>query len=184
MFVTWYRGSQCTPEFALNANLRRHTKAVHEKIKYNCKVCGKNLSGHEHLKRHIEGVHDKIKPYKCNICCKQFGSRAGLASFLSIVTKNQNIYISATIVNVIIVEFSEMRNAVKSAFLHGMWWLTPNPIFWKKFLFTFPYLGMKLQKFKSQEKQSKTDIFWLEIMVWLIKCHSEVFLKPERPQIG
>ena len=80
----------CGINFALKANLRRHTKAVHKKIKYKCKVCGKTLSGHEHLKRHIERVHDKIKPYKCNICCKQFGTRGELKKTCSMCSSRQN----------------------------------------------------------------------------------------------
>ena len=85
-------------------------------------------------------------------------SKAGLASFLSIV---QNIYVSATIVNVIKVEFSKMRNTNKLVFWHGMLWLTQKPILWKKSVVYISLYGHEFAKRSLKLAENEMIVFTL-----------------------
>ena len=54
-------------------------KSVHEKLKpYKCNLCGKDFSQTSSLKQHVKSVHDKLKPYKCNKCGKSFSQLGNL----------------------------------------------------------------------------------------------------------
>ena len=43
---------QCELSYSSQANLRRHLKAIHEKILFSCAVCGNSLSTKQKLKIH------------------------------------------------------------------------------------------------------------------------------------
>ena len=56
-----------------SANLRRHVRAYHQKMKnHDCKLCSYKASAPVLLKRHVEGVHGKIEKYECSICQLKF----------------------------------------------------------------------------------------------------------------
>ena len=60
---------KCNKEFNRNGNLKRHIKAIHDKIKdFECDKCNKSFSQNGHLQQHIKLIHDKIKDIHCNLC--------------------------------------------------------------------------------------------------------------------
>ena len=52
------------------SHLKTHIESVHEKDKYPCNQCGKQLTSKGLLKTHIESVHKKVK-YPYNLCGKK-----------------------------------------------------------------------------------------------------------------
>lgn len=91
----------CDKCFAGNANLRKHIKSVHDKLKrykckicdgmfpflhrlkahmrshtgeqpYKCTICNKCFSLAASLRKHRQAVHEKLRPYKCEICDHEF----------------------------------------------------------------------------------------------------------------
>jgi hypothetical protein len=59
----------CEYKCALNSNLQKHIKAIHDKIKdYECDLCEYKCSDNGHLQTHIKAIHDKIKDYECEKC--------------------------------------------------------------------------------------------------------------------
>ena len=60
---------QCLYETSERSNLRRHIKAVHDKIRNHvCNDCGFSANQKANLMRHIELVHMKIKHQVCREC--------------------------------------------------------------------------------------------------------------------
>ena len=60
---------QCPYETSERSNLRRHIKAVHDKIRNHvCNDCGFSANQKANLMRHIELVHMKIKHQVCREC--------------------------------------------------------------------------------------------------------------------
>ena len=67
----------CEKQFANAYNLKDHTTAIHEGIRFQCKSCDKSFSQESNLRRHIKttcGKPVKVKPqsYRCNICNSSF----------------------------------------------------------------------------------------------------------------
>ena len=59
----------CSYATSDEGNLKKHIKAVHEKIKdQTCDICGFSTTDYSGLKKHIKEVHDKIKDKICSIC--------------------------------------------------------------------------------------------------------------------
>ena len=67
-----------------NANLTRHIKAVHDKIRDQCcKECQFKSATKGDLKRHVESVHKKIKKFHCMVCTFSSSTSHGLASHIN-----------------------------------------------------------------------------------------------------
>lgn len=49
----------CKAEFRGKRNLQAHHQAVHERVRFVCKTCGKEFSYNSSLAKHIERFHDK-----------------------------------------------------------------------------------------------------------------------------
>ena len=64
-----HKCSKCDYKCGSNADLQKHIKAVHDKIKdFKCNKCDYECSGNSNLQKHIKMVHDKIKDVKCPKC--------------------------------------------------------------------------------------------------------------------
>ena len=78
----------CDYAAALNGNLTKHIKAVHEGILVfhnKCATCKEKFEDKISLDAHIETVHDGKKPYSCSICNKQFDRKFNMTSHIRIV---------------------------------------------------------------------------------------------------
>ncbi|CAG0900613.1 unnamed protein product [Darwinula stevensoni] len=63
---------ECEKKFRLKASLERHKKVVHgEGPCHDCPVCGARCADKGTLARHMY-THTGLKPFKCDICQKQF----------------------------------------------------------------------------------------------------------------
>ena len=64
-----YQCSECKYSFTALLSLKRHKKAVHEKIRsFECQKCDYKASKKDHLLRHIKSIHNKIKDHECPQC--------------------------------------------------------------------------------------------------------------------
>ena len=43
---------------------------------YSCQLCDKAFSQQANLKRHMRVIHFKVKKYNCEICSKTFGQKS------------------------------------------------------------------------------------------------------------
>ena len=79
-----YKCEQCEDKFFKSKrDLKRHTKAVHDKIRdYSCEECSSSFSAKCKLKRHIKMVHLKIRDHKCTNCRYASSLRADLRSHI------------------------------------------------------------------------------------------------------
>merc|ERR1712096_6210 len=59
--------NRCEFTCSSKANLHRHKKTVHEKLRYDCDQCDAVLKRKDHLKHHILTVHDGVR-YSCEFC--------------------------------------------------------------------------------------------------------------------
>lgn len=67
-----YVCGQCSKVFSQKANLERHVRTTHKRIKsHTCNECGKNFVDSTRLKEH-RWIHTGHKPYACNYCEKSF----------------------------------------------------------------------------------------------------------------
>ncbi len=56
---------QCNYKCSTNGTLKKHIKAVHDKIKdHTCIQCNAKFSTNGDLQRHIKTVHDKMKDHE------------------------------------------------------------------------------------------------------------------------
>lgn len=80
---------KCDYKCSLNADLQKHIKAVHDKIKdFECTYpkCVK-CSTNSHLQQHIKSVHDKIRDFECPYpdCDYKCSVNAGLQRHINAV---------------------------------------------------------------------------------------------------
>ena len=74
-----YKCTQCDYKFGDKGNLKKHIKAVHDKIKdFDCKLCHAEFGRKSHLDRHIKTVHNKIKDFDCKLCDYKCGFKDAL----------------------------------------------------------------------------------------------------------
>nr|XP_023014940.1 zinc finger protein 883-like isoform X2 [Leptinotarsa decemlineata] len=66
-------------KFRLNSHMRTHTKET----PYECKDCLRKFRQASNLKRHIDIIHKGLKPFKCEVCGKEFSR---------LVAKNEHTY--------------------------------------------------------------------------------------------
>lgn len=64
---------QCELVFRWPGNLKKHTVAVHDKLReHKCTQCSKTFTFRDGLTRHIAQVHDNIRRFKCDLCPAKF----------------------------------------------------------------------------------------------------------------
>ena len=82
--------TSCNKSFSLSTSLRKHVKAIHEKLKqYKCKYCDKLYGYSTHLSVHIKTHEDgKIKRYSCHICLKTFGTNQAMNLHIRYIHEN------------------------------------------------------------------------------------------------
>ena len=69
----------CNQSFKINANLRLHKKAVHEKANFwKCDTCELEFASKSSLTQHTKTVHQKIRNFHCEICDKWFTQKPHL----------------------------------------------------------------------------------------------------------
>jgi len=78
--------ARCFKKFPHDATLLLHLQ-LHENQQqtdkkrqtlFICQTCGARLGSRNNLKNHIEEVHDKVRPFKCQVCDKEFFAKAKL----------------------------------------------------------------------------------------------------------
>ena len=69
----------CGKGFEKASNLKRHTGAVHSKVKpFKCHECGCSFAAKSNLIHHVKVRHQKSKPFRCSQCDRQFGTNQAL----------------------------------------------------------------------------------------------------------
>ena len=69
----------CGTILQTKGELKRHIKAVHDKIKIiECRWCRDKYDDKGLLQKHIKDVHDKNKPFECRNCRNTFTKRSKL----------------------------------------------------------------------------------------------------------
>jgi hypothetical protein len=82
---------QCDYKTSTNNNLQKHIKQVHDKVKdHECLTCDMKFSTNVDLRRHIKMVHDKIKNYECLTCDMKFSTNGNLQKHIKICTGEIN----------------------------------------------------------------------------------------------
>ena len=61
--------------------------SVHEKIKFKCEICDKELSRKDELKRHKLSVHSKNIEFKCIVCERKFSRKDNLLAHKNVCCK-------------------------------------------------------------------------------------------------
>ena len=70
---------KCSYNAAYKSHLKRHMRAVHEKLKpFICDLCDKQFARKSCLDMHLLAVHEKLKPFKCDICNQTYTSKSTL----------------------------------------------------------------------------------------------------------
>ncbi|XP_028133387.1 zinc finger protein 226-like [Diabrotica virgifera virgifera] len=69
-----FKCNNCDKTFAKKHNLNQHLKAHSKLTVYDCKICLKRFQRISSLRRHDKIVHKGIKPFKCEICNKEFAT--------------------------------------------------------------------------------------------------------------
>ena len=73
--------------------MRNHMKSKHEKGGFECNICQKSFATGYYLKRHMKAVHEKINPSKakCELCFKVLSSRSNMTAHIKSVHKQWKI---------------------------------------------------------------------------------------------
>ena len=73
--------------FSNKSSLTKHIKNVHEKIKFKCEICGKELSQKDKLQRHKKTVHWSSSEFECTVCEKKFSRKENLQAHKKVCCK-------------------------------------------------------------------------------------------------
>lgn len=85
-----YKCDECAKPFAHLCNLKSHVESIHERLKkFKCNHCSKSFSQITNLKSHVECIHKKLKKFKCDKCPKLFGNRSNLKAHVRCVYEKQ-----------------------------------------------------------------------------------------------
>jgi len=78
--------SQCGHAFAQGADLRKHVRTVHERLRpFSCDLCEKKFGEKGNLRKHRRSVHLNERPFSCNACGSSFAFKDGLARHIRLV---------------------------------------------------------------------------------------------------
>jgi len=75
----------CKTTFMSKLALKKHMLHVHEGVKYECEICGKEVVN---LRMHVKLVHEQIRNYKCPECSKSFQTLTHLRTHVARVHLN------------------------------------------------------------------------------------------------
>ncbi|KAG5892485.1 hypothetical protein JTB14_015395 [Gonioctena quinquepunctata] len=64
--------SQCNKSFVTKSKLKVHLASHSKEGQFECKECGKKFKFSQNLVRHDKAVHKNVKPFKCEVCDKEF----------------------------------------------------------------------------------------------------------------
>ena len=72
--------------FSYKENLAKHVSTIHEKKKpFKCELCNKDFTQLAHMKGHVSSVHEGKKPFECNICNSTFSQKQHMRGHVKIV---------------------------------------------------------------------------------------------------
>ena len=83
--------SMCGTQFKHKKTLESHFKTVHGKVNFkhiNCPHCEYKSSRNEHMQMHIDAVHLGLRPFKCDVCDKDFTQKTHLRTHQKNVHEN------------------------------------------------------------------------------------------------
>ena len=81
----------CKKTFNDKSNLIKHKKIVHNKIrKYECDRCEKKFAVNHQLKQHMITVHEKLKLHQCQICLLHSTTKGNLRAHMKMVHEKEN----------------------------------------------------------------------------------------------
>ena len=78
-----YNCDICGFQVSNKISLGRHKKIVHEGVKYHCKQCHYEATSESHIDEHKRAAHEGVK-YHCRQCNHKATSKGNLFFFLSI----------------------------------------------------------------------------------------------------
>ena len=71
-----YKCSMCDAGYFVSSSLKKHIKRAHERGEnkvFKCPICAVYMKTKQSLEKHILTVHEGKKPFKCDLCLKNFG---------------------------------------------------------------------------------------------------------------
>jgi very-short-patch-repair endonuclease len=83
---------QCDCKYSTNGELKRHIEMVHNNIKdFECDQCDYKCYTNGSLKAHVKQVHDKIKDFECDRCDYRCTTRGSLKEHVRTCTGDEKI---------------------------------------------------------------------------------------------
>ena len=73
-----YRCTHCEKGFFLKGGFIIHLRVHSGERPFSCKRCDKRFSDKANLTKHVRAVHDKIKKYECSLCAQSFSEKNAL----------------------------------------------------------------------------------------------------------
>ena len=73
-----FQCKKCDIGFPDKRSFQEHLDSVHEGKRYDCPHCDYKSAHKQYITEHISSVHEKKKPFKCNVCNKDFSQKSGL----------------------------------------------------------------------------------------------------------
>ena len=76
--VKEFKCELCSKEYFAKGGLLAHMKHFHKENEFICNLCSITFSRKWSLKNHTSTIHENLKAFKCNLCDKQFTTKASL----------------------------------------------------------------------------------------------------------